>query len=238
MICNLKASKSFKEIIAYHKNLTKLDFKGLNLIMAPSNIYLPLFQESTYFLATQNLDLYADFSLTGDTSLAQLKGLNVKYILLGHFERRFFYQEDENLILKKIIKALNQGFKVIYCLGETKEELERHITPTRLIKSLANILNYLTKDQINNLIIAYEPSYLIGTKTNYDLKELTSNIKLIKDTLINTYKINIPLVFGGNINPQNIQDFLPIKELDGFIIGSSALDISTLTQIIDLMATN
>ena len=234
LICNLKAHKNYQEIINYKNYLTNIH-TDINLILAPPILYLNLFKDTNYLLCSQDIPLHEELNLTGDYTISQLKDLNVKYALIGHFERQKYYQENEQQILLKIKKALANNLKVIYCIGETKEELERKVEYQTIEKSLARILNNIPLEEFNNIIIAYEPTYLIGSKEDYNISKIVDTINFIKHLILSYYHTDIKIVFGGNINPENITNFLNIPNLDGFIVGNSSLNPQNIALILDKM---
>ena len=146
LICNLKSYQTYEEMIKYKEYFIKIKEENINLILAPSNIYLPLFKNDNIKLAVQDLSLNESLNLTGDIKINQLKSLNVSYAIIGHYERRKYYKETEYEILEKIKSALNHNIKVIYCIGETKEEKERKVEYQILEKQIARIFN-----KLNNL---------------------------------------------------------------------------------------
>lgn len=235
LICNLKANKTYDEMLSYKESLTKIPLNNIEFILAPSSIYLPLFKDTNINLCTQDIALCEKLNLTGDISIHQLKSLDVKYAIIGHFERRKYYKESEYEILEKIKDALENNIKVIYCIGETAEEKERKVEYQVLERQIARILNKLNPKDLKNIIIAYEPSYLIGKETTYDILKIRSMIIFIKKLIQDYYGINIEVVFGGSVNNYNIDYLTNIKDLDGFIICSSVLYPENITQIIKKM---
>ena len=105
MICNLKSYQTYEEMIKYKEYFIKIKEENINLILAPSNIYLPLFKNDNIKLAVQDLSLNESLNLTGDIKINQLKSLNVSYAIIGHYERRKYYKETEYEILEKIKSA-------------------------------------------------------------------------------------------------------------------------------------
>ena len=233
LICNLKAHKTHDEIIKYKEQISNIDTKNIELILAPSNIYLSLFKDNNYSLCTQNIDLCESFNLTGDTSILQLKSLNVKYAIIGHYERQKYYHENEHHIISKVKNALKNNLKVIYCIGETYEEMAMKVHYKVLERAIARILNNIDSNDFKNIIIAYEPTYMIGGETDLNINQIKENIDFIKNLIDNYYHEDIKVVYGGNINSSNIKKFNSIPSLDGFIIGSSSLNIEELTYIIN-----
>lgn len=235
LICNLKAHKTYEEILTYKEDLKELDFKNINFILAPSNIYLPLFKDENITLCTQDISLNNNLLLTADTSIQALKSLNVKYALIGHYERRKYYAETHHIIIAKIKEALANQLKIIYCIGESFEELSRHVEYLVLERQIANILNAIPSDEYKNIIIAYEPSYLIEKSSSYNLDKIATTITFIKELIKDYYQEEIKVVFGGNIKPANINELLTIKDLDGFIICSSILNFENLKNIVKII---
>ncbi len=222
-------------MLIYRDNLRNINKNNLNLIIAPTNIYLPLFKNESLNLCCQDIALNENLNLTGDISIEQLLSLDIKYTLIGHYDRRKYYHETEEDILKKIKNALKHNIKIIYCIGETKEELDRKVEYLTLEKQIARILNNIPIEKHQDIIIAYEPAYLIGSNITGDIKKIATTITFIKNLITNYYGTHIDVVFGGNINPDNIKDFMNIKNLDGFIIGSSCLDLANLQKIMEYM---
>ncbi len=220
-------------MLDYKEALKNLNYSQVEFILAPSNIYLSLFKNTNFKLCTQDITLNEDLNLTGDITIKQLKSLNVSYTIIGHYERRKFYHETTYDILTKIKLALHNNLKVIYCIGETKEELERHVEYQVLEKELARVLNNIPTSSFKNLIIAYEPSYLIGTNDTCNIVKIKETINFIKKLIFDYYEEDIPVVYGGNININNIKAFTTISTLDGYIIGSSSLNPTNIGIILD-----
>lgn len=236
LICNLKSYQTYEEMIKYKEYFIKIKEENINLILAPSNIYLPLFKNDNIKLAVQDLSLNESLNLTGDIKINQLKSLNVSYAIIGHYERRKYYKETEYEILEKIKSALNHNIKVIYCIGETKEEKERKVEYQILEKQIARIFNKLNNGELKNIIIAYEPTYLIGNNTTYDILKIRSIIIFIKKLIQDYYQINAQVIFGGNVNTDNINSLSKLDGLDGFIICSSTLNPENIPIIIKKIA--
>lgn len=237
LICNLKAHKTIHEILDYEKSLQKINTKEIELIMAPQDPYLAILKSDKYSICSQNIPLYNDLYLTGDTSIEALKSIGVTYTIIGHYERRKYYKETELEIKEKINQALKENIKVIYCIGETLEEHLRKVDYQVLERQIARILNYIPNKEFKNIIIAYEPTYMIGNKEHYDFKKIESNIQFIKNIIDNYYHGEIKVVYGGSINLDNISDFCNIKYLDGLMVSRSILEVKNITKIIENMTT-
>lgn len=237
LICNLKAHKTIHEILDYEKSLQKINTKEIELIMAPQDPYLAILKSDKYSICSQNIPLYNDLYLTGDTNIEALKSIGVTYTIIGHYERRKYYKETELEIKEKINQALKENIKVIYCIGETLEEHLRKVDYQVLERQIARILNFIPNKEFKNIIIAYEPTYMIGNKEHYDFKKIESNIQFIKNIIDNYYHGEIKVVYGGSINLDNISDFCNIKYLDGLMVSRSILEVKNITKIIENMTT-
>lgn len=219
----------------YKESLKDIISNNMELIIAPSTPYLSLFKNENIELCSQDININSDLYLTGDTSIEALKSLDVKYAIIGHFERRKYYNENHNILLKKINIALNNDIKVIYCIGETKEEYLRKVKHQVLERDIARILNNIPEEKMSDIIIAYEPAYLIGNNEPYDIPEIESTIKFIKRIIESYYHHKVSIIFGGNVNSSNIKELETIKELDGYILGSSCLNPNNIEEIIKIM---
>lgn len=233
LICNLKAHKTYYDMLLYKEAIKNLDTKKIELIIAPSTPYLSLFKKDNITLCSQDISLNNELYLTGDTNIEALKSLGVEYAIIGHYERRKYYNENKKQILAKIKTALENNIKVIYCIGETREELERKVEYQVLERDIACILNHIPQEEFKNIIIAYEPNYLIGTNTTYNVMKIEEMINFIKNIVQSYYHTEIKVVFGGNINPDNINKINHIASLDGYILGNASLNPINIKTIID-----
>tara|TARA_B100001250_G_scaffold403740_1_gene418703 strand:- start:867 stop:1619 length:753 start_codon:yes stop_codon:yes gene_type:complete len=174
---------------------------------------------------SSNLGPYTGFI---NSKLIKLTG--AKYIIIGHSENRS--QGDNNLIINRKIKsALKENLKVVFCIGETLKERKKKLTLKVLKKQITSGLYKINK--LENIIIAYEPVWSIGTGLLPDSSELNINIinirKILK-SLRNSKKIKI--IYGGSVNPGNIKNLLQINEIKGFIVGGASLNAKKFIDII------
>ncbi len=184
-------------------------------------------------LGAQDLFWEEKGAFTGQVSPSQLKSLGVKYVLVGHSEKRAFGDSDE-FINKKIKKALNSNFKVILCLGENWSirkkgfELTKKFIKNQIIKDLKNCPQKL----FQNLFIAYEPIWAIGTGHFDHPKETIKISSFIKDFFRKKFKIeNIPVIYGGSVDSKNAFDFLSEELIDGLLIGGASLKPKEIKKI-------
>ena len=163
-------------------------------------------------------------AFTGSVNPSMLKSVGAKYVIIGHSENRRD-GEDDKLINRKIKTSLKMGLKVIFCIGETLQEKRKKIKKKILIKQIENGLrNIKTK---KNIIIAYEPVWAIGTGLIPKIKDLSLTIAFIKKRMK-----NVKILYGGSVNPKNIQQLKIIDNIDGFLVGGASQDSKKFIDII------
>lgn len=222
IVTNFKMNLSKEEVLEYKKIVENSDIK--NLIISPSNIYLDLMSSNKYDLCAQN-GYYEDFGThTGEVSFKQLKSLGVKYSLIGHSETRNMSNEDIPLKLKSCI---NNGIVPILCVGNDINEKDT----SKLFCILDKELKVLSGLKINDIIIAYEPTWAIGTGVTPSLENIKSVHIYIKNVLSKVYNIKCKVIYGGSVNMSNIKEICSIEEVDGVLIGSSSLNPNNLLKM-------
>lgn len=221
-----------EEFIDYINRLATLQKKdNIELILCPPTTYLYLFQNIKFKIGSQEISMYPNGAYTGENSGEQLRSLQVSYALIAHSESREILKENPESLTKKIINAHNNMIRPIYFIGETNKDLETNNKYNILKEQITSILDNLNQDIINNMLIAYEPVWSIGTEQIPDLEELSKTINYIKQLIKETYNISIPILYGGSVNTTNISGLSDIKELNGIVLGESATNIDTLESI-------
>ncbi len=162
-------------------------------------------------------------AFTGSVNSKMLKDVGANYVILGHSENRF-EGENDKLINVKIKSALKSGLKVIFCIGETLHEKRKKITKKVLKKQIQLGLNNI-KDR-NNIIIAYEPVWSIGSGLIPKSKDLFETINFLKKIKKNK------VLYGGSVNPKNINELKLINNIDGFLIGGASQESKKFIDII------
>ncbi|MDP3014954.1 MAG: triose-phosphate isomerase [bacterium] len=215
-------------------------------------------QKSKVALAAQNVFWEDSVAYTGEISASMLKDLGVEYAIIGHSERRKYLSaeggfasggnETDKMINKKILASLKAGLKVILCVGEptqrgqtrTERGLTRNIkwaknyVKNQLEKDLKNLIQNL-KPKTQNLIIAYEPLWSIGTGHSDAPQDAAEMINFIKNILkAKTYNLKPKVLYGGSVNSKNIAKFLKHPEIDGALVGHASLKPKEVKAIIEI----
>jgi len=230
IVGNFKMNLLKNDINKYIEEMKKYNFS--NVVYCPSNIYLQEFINNNLTVGSQDVSPFMNGSYTGDVSASQLKSLGVKYVIIGHSERRSYYHEKE-ILLDKIENAITEGIIPIYCIGESKEEYDNDLTLEVLKEELDFVFN--SNLNINNIIIAYEPIWAIGTGLIPTSEEIYNVISYIKEYIYNKYNFSVNVLYGGSVNNKNISELETIKNIDGYLVGGCSIKISDFIDMINIM---
>lgn len=229
IIANMKMNMSLNDVLDYLEEFNEYN----NVILCPSSIYLPYFIDCDYKVGIQNISEYDKGSYTGEISAKQAKSLGIKYAIIGHSERRMYYHENDEIVTKKLKKALSNNIKPILCVGESLVERKTHVAKDKvkiqLIESIRNIDPKYYKD----IFIAYEPIWAIGTNRIPKIDDLKSMIEFIKETINTEFGFKPHILYGGGVNDKNIEQLNNLSDLDGFLVGSASLDPNKFIRLIE-----
>ena len=226
IISNLKMNLTLPEIIEYERKLSQIEFKN-PFIVCPSLPFLAYFRSSNYHLGSQTVSYQEEGSFTGEVSAKQLKSLNVEYTIIGHSERRQKLLENNIQIGKKIALLFQNDICPILCIGEEEKDMD---IQTAIGSNLDEIFQNIK--EINNIIIAYEPSWAIGTGSIPDNDTIEKTVHYIKTWFYNHYHYSVNVVYGGSVSTTNILTLNKISNLDGYLLGGMSLDIESLKEIV------
>lgn len=180
-------------------------------------------------------------AFTGEVSVKELKNLGVKYVIVGHSERRYKFGETDKIIAKKFKAALSGGLMPVLCVGEDLKIRRKGIAAAKkfvkdqLQKDLKEISSLVIsrKSLVRNFVIAYEPVWAIGTGKSDTPQDAVEMIKFIKKLLTTNYKLPATKVlYGGSVDGKNIGDFLKYLEIDGALVGGASLKMKEVKGII------
>ena len=246
IVGNWKLNFTVGEASIYlHKLLKKIPIiRDVEVVVAPGALALqPLslqIDRHKMKLGAQNA-FYRDYgAYTGEISFDQLRGL-VDYAIIGHSERRHILGEDDKMISKKVAAAVRNKITPILCIGETESERSFGETDDVIRDQLIGGLTDISEEDLNKVILAYEPVWAISsTKASKPATpdEIAEVIELIRKALADTYgktfAENVPVLFGGSVNPSNAGAYLTIPGVNGLLIGGSSLIADHFVDIIDL----
>lgn len=217
--------KSTKEYIEKLNNHLKQNSISTQVLVFPTSSSLNDFSSvENLEVGAQNAYAVRNGSFTGEIGLEQLEEFSIKTILIGHSERRHILNETQEEISKKYEFYKSLGFKIVYCIGEPLE-----IKKQGLDKTLEYIFEQFNGIDTNyeNLILAYEPVWAIGTGVTATNEDIQNIHKAIKD------KISKPLLYGGSVKVENVKEICEIPNVDGALIGTASWKVDDFIQIIE-----
>jgi len=208
-------------------------------IIAPPFTHLSTFKtmlsHTNIALAAQNCHQQDEGAFTGEVSVKMLKNVGVEYIILGHSERREYFQEDSLAISFKVNNVLKHGLKPIYCCGETLAQRQEgeHFETIRL--QIEQGLFQLNEIKLLNCIIAYEPVWAIGTGETASPDQAQEMHAFIRNTVAQQYgeitANSISIVYGGSVKPSNANELFACSDIDGGLIGGASLDADSFIAL-------
>ncbi len=213
---------------------------GVDIVICPSLVSLVvasgLIRGSQIKLGAQNMFHQNDGAYTGEISAKMLKAVGCEYVILGHSERRQFFKESNELINLKIKQALANDLIPIICVGETLEERESGVTDNIIATQVKSVLTGLTMQEIEKIVIAYEPVWAIGTGKTATKEQANQVHKLIRKIVSQLYSWAIAekliIQYGGSVNAQNAYELLTQSDIDGALVGGACLKSDSFTSII------
>ncbi|MEI3529562.1 MAG: triose-phosphate isomerase [Bacilli bacterium] len=237
VVGNLKMNMVADEISSYLKVINK-NIYSEQVVICPSSIYIPYFLKQRYRVGIQNIAAENKGAYTGEVSATQAYSLGVQYALVGHSERRALFNENDLTVNQKVKIAIKNNLYPIICVGETNEDKVMLRTEKILKKQITYALRDLNNDELNNVIIAYEPVWSIGTNKIPSNKDIKSTISYIKLLVENLYGYNgIKVLYGGSVSQKNIKQLVKIDNLDGFLVGGASLNPDEFLNIIEVAVT-
>ena len=192
--------------------------------------------DSNIRLGAQNMSEHNVGAFTGEIAAVMLKEFSVRYVILGHSERRQYQKESDALIAKKALAALGAALKPIICVGETLAEREAGHTEKVLETQVRGSLAGLTKDQMSESVLAYEPVWAIGTgktATTAQAQEAHAFIRRLLGKLFDeTVARRVRIQYGGSVKPSNARELMSQPDVDGALVGGAALEARSFADII------
>lgn len=193
-------------------------------------------QGSSIRLGAQNVYHEPSGAYTGEISVGMLKDIGCEYVILGHSERRSYFGETDADVNRRAQAALSQDLGVIICVGETLQEKREGRTEAVVTSQVRASLAGLTPKSPDQLVVAYEPVWAIGTGENATGEEANSVIKLIRKTIAEVLggeQAQLTRIqYGGSVKPENIASFLSQSDIDGALVGGASLEAASFAEIV------
>ena len=237
---NKAQAKELMDGILY--GISQLDASKMpEVVVAPTytalwQVYDLIKNEPKVKLAAQNVNPNPKGAYTGEVSLDMLNDFKVKYVIIGHSERRQMFAESDEFINQKALAILSEGLIPILCCGETLEQREAGVTDEHLKNQITKAFNNISASDAKKSVIAYEPIWAIGTGKSCDAKEANRTIGQIRKVIADLYNQetadNIRILYGGSVKPSTIVEQMAQPEIDGGLIGGASLIAESFIDLI------
>jgi triosephosphate isomerase len=209
-------------------NAVKVD--NVQCVVAPAFLHIPFVQQQLknerFVVAAQNCIGKAG-AFTGEVSLDLLKDVGIQWVILGHSERRQYYGETNDVVASKVDAAVNAGFTVIACIGESLKEREDGRTATVVITQIATIAQKLRKESWAKVVVAYEPVWAIGTGKVATPEQAQEVHQIIRQWVVSNVGADVAaklqILYGGSVTAANAESLYSKADVNGFLVGGASL---------------
>ncbi len=239
---NWKMNKTRSEAEDFIK-VFKAVYKGTDvraLICAPYTLLETIKKQisgTDILLGAQNVFYEPKGAFTGEISITMLEDIGVDYAIVGHSERREYFNEDDTIVNLKVKALLKSSVKPILCVGEPLEKRESGEQDKYVVAQVRAALEGVEAEKAKNIVVAYEPIWAIGTGRTATAAQAGEMCGVIRSTLIELYDEDIAdeiiIQYGGSVSPDNITDIMDMPEIDGALVGGASLEAEKFMSIID-----
>jgi triosephosphate isomerase (TIM) len=219
------------------------DFNDVDVVIIPPFTAIPALVTASERIQTirvgaQNMHWEKSGAFTGEISAAMLRALYVRYVILGHSERRTLFGETDEIVNRKVKAALDAGLRPIFCLGESLHERDSNQVEQVLERQIRKGLAGVSPHDLTEVVVAYEPCWAIGTGRTATPAEAEIAHAFIRSILVavsdRTTADRIRIQYGGSVKPDNVEQLMRQKNIDGALVGGASLDPRSFAQIIRL----
>ena len=239
---NWKMVKTVHEAVVYAKEFRSVvkDLSGVEIVLAPPFTALHAVAEATrntnVSVAAQDVFWEREGPYTGEISPVMVKEAGAEYVIIGHSERRTLFGETDASVNRKTVAALVAELMPIVCIGETLAQRDHHETMTVLDRQIKDGLDGLTVDQVASLVLAYEPVWAIGTGCTATPDQAAESHAHIRRRLRQWFGAaaadQCHVIYGGSVNPDNIQSLMVAEDVDGALVGGASLTVRAFADIV------
>lgn len=225
LIANQKSLMTKEQAKVFKDNYLSVDNDKLKTIVIPSSTYIHMYDGNT---GLQNISPFKNKAYTGEIDIDQAVSLGIKYVLVGHSERRAYNQEKNQEICLKTRLLVEHNIKPILCVGETLEQYKNNEKFTILEKQLKHIIKVMDKP-----LIAYEPVWAIGTGLIPENDEIEKTISFIKEYVLKETNQEAVVLYGGSVTPDNVEQLERITNNDGYLVGGASNDYIKWNKLVN-----
>ncbi|WP_244833791.1 triose-phosphate isomerase [Clostridium sp. BJN0001] len=239
---NWKMNKTVDEAVKVVKELAPLvkDAK-CDVVICPTFVCLDAVKKAVegtnIKIGAQNMHFEESGAFTGEVSPSMLETLGIDYVILGHSERRTYFNETDSALNKKVKKAFEHNLLPILCCGETLEQRESGITNDFIAIQIKSDLAGLTKEQAEKVVIAYEPIWAIGTGKTATKEQANETIAAIRNVVAGMFGKEVAdkvrIQYGGSVKPNTIKEQMAMSDIDGALVGGASLKAEDFSKIVN-----
>lgn len=236
---NWKMHKTLSEAKTFLEELNGSvpDKEKVETVVCAPALFLESLVKYDIGIGAQNMHFEEQGAFTGEISPVALEDMGVKYVILGHSERREMFNETDEAVNKKTLAAFKHHLTPIVCCGETLEQRENGETKALVGSQIEKALNGLTEEQVKQTVIAYEPIWAIGTgksSTAEDANEVCSYIRQVVGKEFSQAAADaIRIQYGGSVKPANIKEYMAQPDIDGALVGGASLEAQSFLQLLE-----
>ena len=231
IVANWKLQGSLSFIKTYIKNIKfdSVEEQTKCVVICPPFPFINQINSKDLLIGSQDCSVYVEGAFTGETSTKMLKDIGCNFCIVGHSERRSLFGESNEMIAIKIVNCLEEQIIPILCIGENLEQKKQNKTKEILINQVQKSIPKQANE--NNMIIAYEPIWAIGTGFTPTLDEISEIHTFIKSNILQSKEFKI--LYGGSVKSSNCNEILTQENVDGVLVGSASIDIEEFNKIIE-----
>lgn len=238
---NWKMNMLPNEAISFIEQITPLvkDTNNEVILCVPyTDLFYSLLtaQNTNIKIGAQNMHWEEKGAYTGEISGQMLKSIGVEYVIIGHSERRQYFAETDDTVNKKVKAALANELKPIICVGETLEQRENGTAEEVITKQTMLALEGLSKDEMENVILAYEPIWAIGTGKTATSEDANNSIKWVRNKVEELYGKEVAdqviILYGGSVKAENAKELFSTTDIDGGLVGGASLKVDEFSKIV------
>ncbi|HEY4543256.1 MAG TPA: triose-phosphate isomerase [Tissierellaceae bacterium] len=239
---NWKMNKTIKESLDMIEELKSYDLdKNVEKVLCVPFLSLKDMKKACegtdIKIGAQNMHWEESGAFTGEVSPIMLKELDIDYVIIGHSERRLYFNETDETVNKKVLKALEYNINPIMCVGETLEEKEagneKEVVKNQIVKGLKDV----PSEEVEKIVVAYEPIWAIGTgktASSDDANEMIGYIRqIIEEIYNNDVKEKVRIQYGGSVKPSNVSELMKKEEIDGALVGGASLNAQDFKDLVN-----
>lgn len=238
---NWKMNKTVKEAKAFAEALPVLPSSAdVDTVICAPAIQLDTLVSANVTdlnVGAQNAYFENSGAFTGETSPSALKDLGVKYVVLGHSERREYFHETDEDVNKKALAVFDNDMTPIICVGETLEQREAGQFESVIGSQVSAALKGFTEDQVKQSVIAYEPIWAIGTGKSATSDDAEESCKFVRSVVEKDFSKEaaeaVRIQYGGSVKPENIKEYMAQEDIDGALVGGASLEVDSFVKLLE-----